>query len=447
MFQHPNPLLCPVAHVIAIGLHNKAFCDPILQDPGKIWRAKIPTRKLSKIFRWRDDKLTEPIFREPRRNGRPSETPVPMRGLTARRYLRRLGHAAGFEDTLTQKCLRRGTGNAVDAVATAAERDQVMGHSHSDIFQFYINPRVRCDVQAAYLDEPSDRALMKVLGRMSLTYDPLAPKRLSAEDSRAVGQNPRVVELRQKRDRLSAKIKEMKGLGGRLSPSQEMQASLAEQRKELNAALVRERQRLRDHAGRRARQRYFRENDTTELEEKENREGDGPPGQDLNRPSDTYRLQERARIAKVLCKPYGQLSEPGCLDQRIEFVQTLTKLCARKEARRRDPPAPASRDVPVAQEPPVDLAAPPLACDPRQCLFCLGDERCADSQRPFRFCRPSKMRDHLARFHLKEFTAPEIQCPHPICKKDRTTLHGTMHFCRHCQSVHGIRLRLPLEAS
>ncbi|KAI9681019.1 MAG: hypothetical protein M1822_007093 [Bathelium mastoideum] len=445
MFQHPNPLLCPIAHVIAIGLHNKAFCDPILEDPGKIWRAKIPTRKLSRIFRWRDDKLTEPIFREPQRYGLPSETPVPMRGLTARRYLNRLGCAAGFEDTVSQKCLRRGTGNAVDAVATAAERDQVMGHSHSDIFQFYINPRIRCDVQAAYLDEPSDRALMKVLGRMSLTYDPLAPKRLSAEDSRAVSQHPRVVELRLKRDRLSTKIKEIKRAS---SPFQEEQASLVEQRKEMNAALAREKQRLRDRAGKRARERFFRGNDAMELEEENDSDFDGPLGQDRNRPRDSYRLQERARIAEVLCKPYGQLSEPGCLDQRIGYVQTLAKLCSRKEARRRDPPAPASEHVSATQKPPVNIAALPLACDPRQCLFCLGDEGWADSQRPFHFCRPSKMRDHVRDKHLRE-VAPdaEIDCPHPICKKDRIVLHSMMHFCRHVQSVHGIRLHAPPRAS
>ncbi|KAF2174473.1 hypothetical protein K469DRAFT_648257, partial [Zopfia rhizophila CBS 207.26] len=87
-----------------------------------------------------------------------AKTAVPLRAHTAGRYMKRLGRDVGMEQPLSQSCIRRATGNAVDDVATVAERDQIMGHGYSGVFQFYINPRVKCDVQAAYLDQPSDKA-------------------------------------------------------------------------------------------------------------------------------------------------------------------------------------------------------------------------------------------------------------------------------------------------
>jgi hypothetical protein len=81
-------------------------------------------------------------------------------------------------------------------VATAAKQDQVMGHSYNGIFQFYINQRVKYDVQAAYLDELSDRALVKVMGNISLIFDPHAPKGLTKEQLCEVANHLKIVELR-----------------------------------------------------------------------------------------------------------------------------------------------------------------------------------------------------------------------------------------------------------
>lgn len=104
--------------MVAVGLRNNAFAAENIRDPKQILRAKVPARKLCRIFRWKESKLNEPIFREPEcRRGRTStseKSPVPLRAETSRRYMKRLGRDVGLEQPLSQSCIRRATGNAVD---------------------------------------------------------------------------------------------------------------------------------------------------------------------------------------------------------------------------------------------------------------------------------------------------------------------------------------------
>lgn len=118
MYQNDNPLLCPIAHMIAVGLHNKAFAATTIDGPEKILRAQVPERKKCLTFRWDESKLKEPIFREPRRSKsqKPQESAMPLRASTSGRYMKRLGRDVGMEQSLSHSCFRRGTGNAVDGV-------------------------------------------------------------------------------------------------------------------------------------------------------------------------------------------------------------------------------------------------------------------------------------------------------------------------------------------
>jgi D-serine deaminase-like pyridoxal phosphate-dependent protein len=80
--------------------------------------------------------------------------------------------------------------------APVATRNQVMGHSWLKIFQSYINQDVEFDVHAAYLDEPSNTAVIRAMGNMSLTRDPLALTKLSLDDTLAIEQHATVAKLR-----------------------------------------------------------------------------------------------------------------------------------------------------------------------------------------------------------------------------------------------------------
>lgn len=120
MYQNSNPLLCPIAHMVSVGLHHDAFAASTIRDPEAILRARIPKRKTCRIFRWKESKLKEPIFREPDRSkGQISwsvKPAVPLRARTAARYMKRLGRDVGIEQPLSHSCIRRGTGNAVDGI-------------------------------------------------------------------------------------------------------------------------------------------------------------------------------------------------------------------------------------------------------------------------------------------------------------------------------------------
>jgi hypothetical protein len=77
-----------------------------------------------------------------------------------------------------------------------ATQNQVIGHSWLQIFQSYINQDVAFDVYAAYLDEPSNTAVIKAIGNMSLTRNPLAPTKLSLDNALAIEQHATIVKLR-----------------------------------------------------------------------------------------------------------------------------------------------------------------------------------------------------------------------------------------------------------
>ena len=57
-----------------------------------------------------------------------------------------------------------------------------MCHRDAGVYQVYINQRVQCDVQAAFLGQPSSKALFKALTHMSRHADPRAPTELLSDD-------------------------------------------------------------------------------------------------------------------------------------------------------------------------------------------------------------------------------------------------------------------------
>jgi hypothetical protein len=58
------------------------------------------------------------------------------------------------------------------AVASQGVLQQVMNHKDARIYQAYINQRVQCDVQAAFLGHPSANGIQKALTHMCRAADP-----------------------------------------------------------------------------------------------------------------------------------------------------------------------------------------------------------------------------------------------------------------------------------
>lgn len=78
-----------------------------------------------------------------------------------------------------------------------------MAHRDAGIYQAYINERVQCDVQVAFLGRPSSSALFKAVTHMSHYVDPRAPTELTPTQTNALKAKPEIVQLRQLRDHLT----------------------------------------------------------------------------------------------------------------------------------------------------------------------------------------------------------------------------------------------------
>jgi Protein of unknown function (DUF3435) len=59
---------------------------------------------------------------------------------------------------------------------TEEVRNQAMGYINGSIFKrSYRNQIVKADIVSAFLERPSDKAMMKLIDHVSLTRDPIAP--------------------------------------------------------------------------------------------------------------------------------------------------------------------------------------------------------------------------------------------------------------------------------
>jgi hypothetical protein len=78
-----------------------------------------------------------------------------------------------------------------------------MNYKDAGIFQAYINERVQCDVQAAFLRRPSADAIFKVISHVSRFADPRAPTKLMDSSLNLLKRHPNIMKFRQIRDSLS----------------------------------------------------------------------------------------------------------------------------------------------------------------------------------------------------------------------------------------------------
>ncbi len=307
-------------------------------------------------------------------------------------------------------------------MASVAERDQVMGHAYSGVFQFYLKQRVKCDVQAAFLRRPSEKALFKAVGHMSLTADARAPTRLTEDYKIALTNHPKISKLRRKRDRIASEIKNA-------DVSCATSGKLLQEKGQADAVLQRAKSRLRVQALAKMRKEHFRKSDTQQLEAQFSEEVPVKLKQDAGITSITYQLKERARVAKTMCQPADELGKPKDLKRRKRLIQSLTALCERREARRRTT-VPSSIEKDRMPEPHQF----PIKCERTQCIFCLGLEDLPFHQRVFQWSRPAKMMDHVDKEHLRtRATSATIDCPHPVCKEGSVVLHGLQHFKSHVE--------------
>ncbi|KAL8997376.1 MAG: hypothetical protein Q9188_006340 [Gyalolechia gomerana] len=447
--REENPILCLLDHLLSMALYDEVFVAESLRNVSNIFQATIPSGKKCLQLKTKREVLDTPVFREPGRaeDGYRTSPTEPLRSGTWLRYLRRLGRNSGLEQSFTQYCARRGLVNAVNSKflllpyfanagvncgitadkAPSSVRDQIFDHQ-SNAVCYYLDREVRFNTQAAFLGRPSDEVVQKEL-------------------SKKLANNKRVVQLGRRSKDLTEKLREKYRLV-RLAP---LNDPLLEAKKQVDAALHREKTNRRNRMLEKARKRHFRNADTATLESQFIGSTVAASGEEVKSAVPLqYDIPERSDVVRLTCEPMGDLTDHEKHIWRIEALRARIALCSRQESRGRRRPrfayqssglmTPPEGSPEVLKEDATDRF--PLVCKPTQCIFCLGNEHKSDQGRTFEYARPNKMMDEVER-HLKRFAPSDpIMCPHPTCRAAGLVLPGVTSFKNHTATVHKIFLRV-----
>ncbi|KAL8855462.1 MAG: hypothetical protein Q9178_007895 [Gyalolechia marmorata] len=234
--REENPILCLLDHLLSMALYDDVFAAESLRNVSNIFRAKVPSGKKCLQLKTKRRVPDTPVFREPERaeDGYRTSPTEPLRSGTWLRYLRRLGRNSGLEQSFTQYCARRGLVNAVNNKAPSSVRDQIFDNQSNAVY-YYLDREVRFNTQAAFLGRPSDDVKL--------------------------ANSKRVVQLGRTSKDLTEKLRKKHRLV-RLAPPVD---PLLEAKKQVDAALHREKTNRRNRMLGKARKRHFRIADTATL--------------------------------------------------------------------------------------------------------------------------------------------------------------------------------------
>lgn len=330
-------------------------------------------------------------------------------------------------------------------MASEPIRNQVMGHSDSNIYhRYYQNQVVDADTVSAFLEEPSNKAVLRLAGHVSLTKDPNAPTRLTPAQRQEILRDPEVAAAKLKRDRSRFKLRQnhqtieaARRLG---QTNAAVGAAVIE-----HDALVKVFHRLQSHKEREmsARQRrdYFSMLGVGCIENQHSGRmdpaGPSPP---------TFAFTERSALAGLLFPQADVVAQ--CYDQllkrRCETIRQIASLCTRREAppvRRLLNQESSKLELPEEKAPCIPDNTPelyPVLCVGTQCLFCLGNAGLPTHCRVRSFASSFTLTRHVQDQHLDSLSPGPFTCPHPHCSIKGVPLEHGEHFKAHAASVHNI---------
>jgi Protein of unknown function (DUF3435) len=317
-----------------------------------------------------------------------------------------------------------------------------MSHRDAGIFQAYINERIQCDVQAAFLGRPSADALLKSISHMNRDVDPRAPIKLTQCEVDELKIRPLIVELRQRRDTLS---KEARTLHGTLKKAKTAESVVYKLYKEADSDLKNAKMNLKRSRLQESRAEFFDRIETEDARRQLNMLALDLKEEEWKPIQAELTLPERRRVAEILCKSPSDLTPQGKVNHRILAIEALVSLCHKKELPQKQKicrdrnwgvlptPEPTIKHSPGST--PIPMLAP-IAVTNKACIFCI----CKTGQRQ-EFSRPRKAREHVERQHLRFFRDDDlIPCPDSYCRSSGIVIFGHSHFKNHVATVHGCSL-------
>lgn len=302
-----------------------------------------------------------------------------------------------------------------------------MGHKDAGVFQAYINERVQCDVQAAFLGQPSSHALFKATSHMSRFADPRAPTELTNSDLDALRKHPEIIVLRQLRDTLS---EEARKEFGTIQTAKANKSKIFQMYERASADLHCAKTKVRKSALMESREHFFDTIDTKDLNAQVDLSMLDIRKEDWKPQRVEHSLHERRDVVRLLCESPSQQDQTTKLEWRVHTIEALVIFCRVQEisACKKRVHDRTWGIVDDESTPKSDVL--PMTLSNRQCLFCF---RC--------FCRPRKAREHTEGQHLRQYKlGASIPCPHPVCEKKELVLNGHMHFKNHAAIIHNVFL-------
>jgi len=309
-----------------------------------------------------------------------------------------------------------------------------MGHRDAGVYQAYINERVQCNVQAAFLGRPSEDALYKAVTHMSRYVDPRAPIEPTSEEIDALKADSGIVHLRELRDQLSREVREESGT---IKKAEAEGTKMYQMYKKANDDLRCAKKNSLKEAVTYSRQRFFDTIDTIEI----NIQLD-LSFLDLNKDDSeprkvVHRLEERRLVADLICRSTFGLNDQAKLNHRIQTANAILALCQRREAPRRQKPD-RTWGIQRIQHGHEEPKPPPLleSCAKTQCIFCFYNLNQPYEVRFYNYHTVYKTRNHVE-LHLDVYKPGDtISCPDPDCQKFGTVLHSRSHFMNHATREH-----------
>ena len=312
---------------------------------------------------------------------------------------------------------------------TDAQRNIILQHHSSSVFQKNYASRYMPDTQAAYRGLKPQTALMRAASGMSRTIDPRRPRRLNLAQQAEVDRHPEVRLLRRRLKLLLQTFQDQKrsiaSAKGTSLYNHYRQAYQAHRnlRRRHEKALLTE-----------VKERYKKEQPVIDIQHQ--LEG-LPVAEQEDLQAAEYIFAERVQAIDALFT-FATSSTEEC-QRRAAAINALIALCKKQENqgfRRR------KADIQVTEEqtspsvsPPLNLSKTlPVECKATQCIFCLGNEELSAPDRLKAFASRGDLKKHFQRKHLRHHPDHQpIACPHPSCN---VTLNGTMHLQNHAALVH-----------
>ncbi|KAK3045801.1 hypothetical protein LTR09_012661 [Extremus antarcticus] len=194
-WTQPNVTHCPAAHLIALGLHDGAFKDPLLTSVQSLLSLQVPPTDQLELY-WSEDCENRCILREST-SGEPDKE---LSADKARYRLRRLGENKGSQKRFIPYSLRMLNLNSLDKGASEEVRNQVAGHLDSRIYRnHYIDPNIEIDTANLVLRRPTEEHLTVALNSMGAGADPRVNRPLSQAERDCIEAMPDLAALTDRR--------------------------------------------------------------------------------------------------------------------------------------------------------------------------------------------------------------------------------------------------------